>query len=149
MLFRSDKLWPELCAALERPDLLADPRFATTEIRRAHAPELAAILDPVFAAHPWPEWKRRLRKHDITFGLLGVVRDIPGDEQAVANGAIVPSAVDEMPRTISAPIRLSFAAQPTAPGPAPGYGQHTDALLGELGYSAPEIGRLRAAGAIG
>jgi len=148
-IVREEKLFPALCEAIERPDLLADPRFQTTEKRRAHAPELAAILDPVFAAHPWLEWRRRLRHHEITFGLLGVLRDVPADEQAVANEAVVPSAVDDMPQTISAPIRLSFAARPVTPGPAPGHGQHTDEVLGELGYSDGEISAMRRAGALG
>ena len=147
-IVREDKLWPELCQAIERMDLVNDPRFATTEIRRANAPELAAILDPIFAAHTWPEWKRRLRKHEITFGLLGVLRDVPSDEQAIANGSVVQSKVDEMPRTITAPIRLSFAAQPTGAGPGPRFGEHTDQVLGELGYSAADIKRLREAKAV-
>jgi crotonobetainyl-CoA:carnitine CoA-transferase CaiB-like acyl-CoA transferase len=54
-----------------------------------------------------------------------------------------------MPRTISAPIRLSFAPQPVTPGPGPGYGAHTDEVLSELGYSRAEIDRLRTAGALG
>ena len=145
---REDKLWPGLCAALERPDLLDDPRFKIQDSRRAHATELAAILDPIFASHPWPEWKTRLRRHDITFGLLGVLRDVPDDEQAIANGAIVPSVVPEMPRTISAPIRLSFAPVTIAPGPGPTHGQHTDAVLAELGYGEGEIAHLRQAGAV-
>lgn len=148
-IVREDKLFPELCRAIERTDLLADPRFQTTDLRRAHATELAAILDPVFAAHPWLEWRKRLRHHEITFGLLGVLRDVPDDEQAVANGAVVPSTLPEMPRTISAPIRLSFAPVTVAPGPGPTHGQHTDELLAELGYSSSEIGRLRQAGALG
>ena len=148
-IVREDKLWPELCQAIERPDLMDDPRFGTTEQRRAHAPELAAILDPVFAAHPWLHWRLRLRHHGITFGLLGVMRDVPHDEQAVANGAVVPSTIEEMPRTISAPIRLSFAPEPVAPGPGPGHGQHTDEVLGELGYGTAEIAALRATGALG
>ena len=113
------------------------------------ATELAAILDRIFASHPWPTWRKRLRHHDITFGLLGVVRDVPDDEQAIANGSIVPSTVPEMPRTISAPIRLSFAPVTVAPGPGPTYGQHTDELLAELGYSTTEMGQLRQAGAVG
>ncbi len=146
-IVREEKLWPELCKAIERPDLLEDRRFQTTENRRAHATALAEILDPIFAARPWPEWRRRLRRHEITFGLLGVLRDVPDDEQAVANGAVVQSGVAEMPRTLSAPIRLSFAPAPTVPGPAPAHGQHTDEILAELGYSTAEIGRMRKAGA--
>jgi len=146
---REDKLWPELCTALQRLDLLADPRFQTTDNRRAHASELAAILDPVFASHPWPEWKKRLRHHEITFGLLGVLRDVPDDEQAVANGAVVRTEVEEMPRSISAPIRLSFAPDPAPLGPGPGHGAHTDEILTELGYGRADIDRLRAAGALG
>jgi formyl-CoA transferase len=146
---REDKLWPPLCQAMERLDLLDDARFKTQEIRRAHAAELAAILDPIFASQPWLEWKRRLRHHEITFGLLGVLRDVPHDEQAVANGAIVPSTVPEMPRTISAPIRLSFAPVTVAPGPGPAHGEHTDELLAELGYGTDEVARLRDAGALG
>jgi len=148
-IVREDKLWPELCKALECVDLLADPRFQTTESRRAHATELAAILDPIFANHPWPEWRKRLRHHEITFGLLGVLRDVPHDHQAVANGAVVESGIPDMPRTISAPIRLSFAPEPAAAGPGPALGEHTDEVLDELGYSRAEIGKLRAAGALG
>jgi len=148
-IVREDKLWPELCQAMERLDLLDDLRFKTQEIRRAHATELAAILDPIFASQTWPEWKKRLRHHEITFGLLGVLRDVPHDEQAVANGSVVPSAVPEMPRTLSAPIRLSFAPVTVAPGPGPAYGQHTDEVLAELGYDGREVARLREAGALG
>ena len=134
-----------MCRAVERPDLLADPRFQTTDLRRGHATELAAILDPIFASHPWPEWRKRLRYHEITFGL----RDVPDDEQAAANGAIVPTNVPEMPRTISAPIRLSFAPVTIAPGPGSAHGQHTDELPAELGYSTNEMRQLRQAGALG
>ena len=148
-IVREDKLWPELCKAMQRPDLLQDPRFQTTDNRRAHASELAAILDPVFASHPWPEWKKRLRHHEITFGLLGVLRDVPDDEQAVANGAVVKTEVEEMPRSISAPIRLSFAPDPAPAGPGPRHGAHTDEILTELGYEPAEIDRLRAGGALG
>lgn len=147
-IVREDKLWPELCQAMERTDLLDDPRFATTDSRRAHAPELAAILDPVFAGRPWPEWRARLRRHEITFGLLGVLRDVPDDRQAVANGAVVASSQPDMPRTISAPIRLSFAPEPVTPGPGPEHGAHTDEVLAELGYTAAEIAALREARAV-
>jgi formyl-CoA transferase len=146
-IVREDKLWPELRQALECLDLLEDSRFTTTESRRAHAAQLAAILDPIFAAHPWPEWRKRLRHHEITFGLLGVLRDVPHDHQAIANGAVVESHLSEVPQTISAPIRLSFA-EPQKPGAGPQPGEHTEALMSALGYSAAEIAALKAAGAV-
>jgi crotonobetainyl-CoA:carnitine CoA-transferase CaiB-like acyl-CoA transferase len=148
-IVREDKLWPELCQAIERTDLLDDPRFETTDKRRAHATELAALLDPVFAGRPWLEWRERLRRHEITFGLLGILRDVPDDEQAVANGAVVDSNQSDMPRTISAPIRMSFAPEPVTPGPGPDHGAHTAEVLAELGYSTAEIAALREARAIG
>ena len=148
-IVREDKLWPELCKAMERTDLLDDPRFETTEKRRAHAPELAAILDPVFAGRPWLDWRERLRRHEITFGLLGILRDVPDDEQAVANGAVVASNQADMPRTLSAPVRLSFAPEPVTPGPGPDHGAHTSEVLTELGYSTAEIDELRNIRAIG
>ena len=149
-IVREDKLWPELCKAIERPDLLADPRFPDHRpAPRPRAPSWRRSSIRSSPRSPWPEWRKRLRHHEITFGLLGVLRDVPHDEQAVANGAIVPSNVPEMPRTISAPIRLSFAPVTVAPGPGPAHGQHTDELLAELGYSTDEIASLRQAGAFG
>ena len=148
-IVREDKLWPELCQAMERTDLLDDPRFKTLESRRAHATELAGLLDPVFASRPWLDWRERLRRHEITFGLLGILRDVPDDQQAVANGAVIETGQADMPRTISAPIRLSFAPEPVTPGPGPDYAVHTDEVLTELGYAREEIDKLRNTRAIG
>jgi formyl-CoA transferase len=148
-IVREEKFWPAICTAIERPDLEHDPRFVTSEIRRANAPELAAILDPIFASKPWPEWKARLRAGEITFGLFGILKDVPGDEQAVANGSVIESKVEEMPRTLSAPIRLSFAGQTVDAGPGPALGQHTEEVLSELGYSDAELTELKRSGALG
>ncbi|MEA2845028.1 MAG: hypothetical protein QOG78_309, partial [Rhodospirillaceae bacterium] len=47
--------------------------------------------------------------HAITFGVISRPQDVPDDEQAVACGAIVDTAIPEMPRTLANPIRLGFA----------------------------------------
>jgi crotonobetainyl-CoA:carnitine CoA-transferase CaiB-like acyl-CoA transferase len=93
------------------------------------------------------EWRKRLRHHEITFGLLGILSDVPHDPQAVANGAVVESGLSDLPQMISAPIRLSFA-KPQQPGAGPQPGEHTEALMRELGYSPTEIAALKEAGAV-
>ena len=146
---REEKLWPGFCAALGRPDLERDARFATRESRRAHATDLAAVLDAIFAADDWPAWRDKLRAAGITFGVVGRMQDIPDDPQAVACGAVIEGDQPGMPRTLANPIRVDFARQrrPQAAPATPGI--DNDAVLRDAGYGVAEIDALRAAGALG
>ena len=73
-----------------RPDLRDDPRFATAESRRANARALTLILDAVFLDRDWSEWRERLLKSGIAFGVVGTLEDIPDDPQMYASGTLVP-----------------------------------------------------------
>src|SRR5207253_3134499 len=68
-----DRFWPKLCAALERPDLAADPRFATNAARVAQREALVPALEAVFRARPSAEWVAReaLRVVDVSQGVSG------------------------------------------------------------------------------
>src|SRR5476651_1094075 len=88
-----------------------------------------------------------LAANDITFGVISRARDIPDDQQAVACGAVVETAIPDLPRTLSNPLRLSFAEQRIA-HPAPALGQHSAEILREAGLSADEIATLQNSGAI-
>src|SRR5437764_298628 len=59
MMLGSDRYWPGLCQAIGRPDLVADPRFATARDRAAHSAECVAELDAVFSAQPLAHWRGR------------------------------------------------------------------------------------------
>ena len=85
--------------------------------------------------------------HGITFGVISRPQDVPDDQQAVASGAVVETAIPEMPRTLANPIRLGFAEQQVA-RPAPALGQHSDEILAEAGLSADEIAALHKTGAV-
>src|SRR5215217_5867792 len=133
-IVREDKMWPGVCATIGRPELADDPRFATVEDRRKRSAELAAILSTAFATHDYEHWRKTMAAHGITFGVISRPQDVPDDQQAVASGAVVETAIPEMPRTLANPIRLGFADQQVA-RPAPALGQHSDEILAEVGLS--------------
>jgi formyl-CoA transferase len=145
-LVREDKGWERLCRALDRADLPADPRFATRDARRANSAALAAILDTAFAAHDWAHWRPVLRAHEVTFGVIERLQELPRDEQARHAGIIAETTSPEVPRTINNPVRLGFA-QPRPAGSPPTVGQHTEQVLRECGLSDTDIAELRASGA--
>ena len=146
-IVREDKLWGPLCSAIGHPEIVNDPRFAVQDERRRNSAALATIMRDAFAAHDYAYWLKALGTREITFGVISRPQDVPDDAQAVACGAIVDTAIPEVPRTLSNPIRLSFAEQRLA-NPAPALGQHSEEILREAGLSASDIAQLRAVEAI-
>ncbi|MBI3302301.1 MAG: CoA transferase, partial [Deltaproteobacteria bacterium] len=63
-----DGFWGKLCQALERPDLVTDPRFATTTARVANRSLLVPLLAAVFREKSTAHWLWLLRKHDVPCG---------------------------------------------------------------------------------
>ena len=146
-IVRTDKLWGPLCQALGLEQLIDDPRFATESERRARSGELATLLSEAFASKPYEHWRQELAAREVTFGVISRPQDVPDDEQAVACGAVVKTAIPGMPRTLADPIRTSFATQRVA-HPAPALGQHSEEILREAGLSAQDVAALRKGGAI-
>jgi formyl-CoA transferase len=148
-LTADERRWEPLAKGLGRGELLSDPRFATPATRRQHARELITILDEVFAARDWPEWRTILEATGVAFGVVGTLDDIVVDEQLRASGALV--AIED-PRagaalTVNSPITIA-GQDKVAPRLAPAIGEHTVAVLREAGFDETEIARLLKAGAI-
>jgi formyl-CoA transferase len=142
-----DKMWPPLARALGHPELLTDPRFAETVERRKHSGDLAGIMSKAFESNTYAYWLKALSAGGITFGVISRPQDVPHDEQAVACGAVVDTAIPDLPRTLSNPIRLGFAEQRAA-HPAPKLGQHSAEILREVGLEPREIAALKSIGAV-
>jgi crotonobetainyl-CoA:carnitine CoA-transferase CaiB-like acyl-CoA transferase len=136
--------WEKLCAAIERQDLLSDPRFATNAKRTANQVELARTLDAVFAKKPVTEWIAILEGAGIPAGPVYGFDQVYSDPQVIAREMAVEVDHPKAGKTslIGIPVKLS-----ETPGqirrPAPTLGQHTDEILAELGMNPEAIRSLR------
>ncbi len=147
-ILNEDRHWPVLVRCLERPELAEDPRFATKPDRLRHARELIAELDAAFGTQERAHWVSVLQENGIVFDIIATPEDIPHDEQARANGLVLPFADDDRVSTIAAPFRIGNAEPQPARLP-PSIGQHTDEILAQLGYDDRRIADLRTSGTVG
>src|SRR5260370_18483981 len=127
--------------------VLDDARFATAASREAHARELIAILDGIFATKDQAEWRTILDEAGLIFGIVADMDEIAEDAQILASGALVPFT-DGSSLTVNSPIWIK-GQEKVPPRPAPTVGAHTEEVLRDAGYSNGEIRALRAAGIIG
>ncbi len=140
----NQRTWEQLCTAIGRRDLLADPRFATNADRTKHQRDLAAILETVFSSKSVAEWLTVLEQAGVPAGPVYNMEQVYGDPQVQAREMVidVEHPIAGLTKSIGLPVKLS-----ETPGqirrPAPALGQHTDEILGELGMNAELIASLR------
>lgn len=144
----ADRHWEPIAKALGATGLLDDERFKTPRDRRRNAEALVAIFDEIFARHTREEWGSILAKHDVWWSPVNSFEDLMNDAQAHATGAFVqmPSMAGDDTKQASIATPVDFGAQPVAaPRAPPQLGNHTDAVLRELGVGDGELERLREA----
>lgn len=145
----NQSFWVKLCKALGLEPLADDPRFASWMLRLDNREALLPLLEAAFRARPRREWLDVLATHDIPAGPVQPL-DRFWDDPAVRHHDMVREyehpGVGRL-RLMGQP--LVFSETRTAdPGPPPALGQHTDEVLGELGYDGATIAGLRARGVI-
>ncbi|MBI2314096.1 MAG: CoA transferase [Betaproteobacteria bacterium] len=145
---QNEREWTAFCAEiLEQPELAGDPRFASNAQRSAHRDELKAIISATFAGWSAEEVVKRLERAQIANARVNTLEELWQHPQLQARGRwrSVASPVGDLPSLI--PPGSGPEAAPRM-DPIPALGQHTDAILAELGYDRDSIDRLRAGGAI-
>jgi crotonobetainyl-CoA:carnitine CoA-transferase CaiB-like acyl-CoA transferase len=145
----SDNHWRSFCDKFGRPDLLADERFRSNADRVKNRPALREIVTAIVAAHGIAELERIMDEANIPFSPVRTPSDLFDDRQLNAFGRALAIT---MPRGNVANLPgLPFCIDDEAPAlrmQPPRSGEHTDAILIALGYSAERIAELRQAGAI-
>lgn len=142
----TEALWKQFCRLLGVEETLGgDPRFANNRLRIEHREELIPRLQEIFSARPAQEWLDRLAEAGIPAGPIHSVSEALNDPQAQARGMIVELRHPRLGgvKSLANPIRMSDTP-PAYRLPPPLLGEHTDAVLRELGLPEGEVGTLRA-----
>ncbi len=121
-------LWLAVCDELARPDLAADPRFASTALRAANQMALKAELEHTFAQHTAASLIERLAARGVPCVPIQRYSEVLADPQTLASGWVEPLALPNgaVTRTVGTPLRFDGERAPVRSGP-PALGQATAA----------------------
>ena len=148
MLAGRQSAWPAIANAVGRSDLLSDPRFGDAKAIGQHGAELAEVLDAEFRSQPLSHWTKGLDEARVPYGVIQTPEEAAEDPQLRAAGIVVPiEGAADVDYTVNNPITLRGLARVPSRR-APEHGEHNDEVLAQLGFSADDIDKLRAAGAI-
>jgi len=143
---QNDREWRRLCGqVLGRPELADDPRFETNAARVAARAELHAEIEAALGAHPPDEVLALLDAARIANARLNTVGDLLTHPQLEHRWGEVESPAGPV-RALPWPVTVGGAAPGL--GTIPAVGEHTDAILAELGLTDAETAALRDAGTV-
>jgi crotonobetainyl-CoA:carnitine CoA-transferase CaiB-like acyl-CoA transferase len=131
---QTDREWVALTRALDRPDWLEDPRFATPALRHKHINEQLAMTQEVLRTRSAAEWLERLTAAGVPCAPVLTRSRMIRHPQVVANGIVVETEHPGAGLLRQARPAARFSATPTSVRRgAPALGEHTDEILAEIG----------------
>ncbi|HSE93308.1 MAG TPA: CaiB/BaiF CoA-transferase family protein [Methylomirabilota bacterium] len=144
-------LWENFCRAIERPDLARFARQADQFVRAANAEEEAARreIEAIIRTRDRDDWYERLVKADVCVGKVYDVDEMVRDPQINHRGMIVEAEHPRYGKVRQFGVAIKLSETPgIVRSAAPLAGEHTEAVLKDLGLGPEDIGALRAKGVI-
>lgn len=145
---QNEREWERFCeAVLERPEISGDERFSDNSRRVANREELDGIIGEVFGRMSAEDIVSRLDEAKIANARMRSVQEFLDHPQLKARGRWREIGSTAGPLDALVPP-VTIEGVEGVMNPIPGVGEHTEAVLRELGYSAEEIENLRESGAV-
>ncbi|MFC3124762.1 CaiB/BaiF CoA transferase family protein [Pseudoroseomonas globiformis] len=145
----NDPTFERFCKNFGLEHLLADERYATNAARVGNRALVTETLTAVTRSIPTDEWIAKLEALKIGCGPINTLDRVFADPHVKARDMLVrmEHASGESMTVIANPVKLS-ATPPDYRSAPPVLGQHTDAVLSRLGYSADEVAAMRGSGIV-
>jgi crotonobetainyl-CoA:carnitine CoA-transferase CaiB-like acyl-CoA transferase len=145
----NDDQFRRFCDVAGLRPLTADPRYATNPARVVNYDGLRGEIAPALRSRPRAQWIEQLMEAGVPCGAVRAVPDVLTDPQVEARHMIeaVEHAAAGLVKVLGIPVKLSDTPGSVRTAP-PTLGQHTDAVLREIGFDASRISQMRAAGVI-
>jgi len=145
---QNEREWGRFCAeALGRPEVAIDPRFSSNPQRVKHRDELDALITNAFSGLTADEVIERLESAQIANARMNTVEEFIDHPQLTARNRWTEVASPAGPvRVLVPPFNFDNMEMPM--GAIPAVGEHTDTILGELGFDSDAIARMHQSGIV-
>ena len=140
-----DKFWQGVQNAFERPDLGADPRFATREGRIGNYLALKAEFQKAVGAMPRVHWMTRLEENDVPFAPVLTLPEVMEDPQVRHLDSFFTTThpTEGELTLLRRPVRFDGGRDDQPTNPPPTLNEHGEEILAELGFDDAAIAALR------
>ncbi|CAO5239913.1 hypothetical protein FAGKG844_280052 [Frankia sp. AgKG'84/4] len=145
---QAGRYWAPMCDVIGRPELATDPRYADHVSLLARTSEVMELLREAFAERTLAQWRERLVGFVGQWTVVQDTLETAVDPQTLANGYIqdCQTAAGAPFRLVAAPVQ--YDGVPAVPRRAPGFNEHGDEILADLGLGEDAVIDLKIRGVV-